>query len=680
MPVLDATVFTNRAYVLVQTDWLGMVLHDTFSRTLVNTWGSPDLGPAYVVSAGAAANFDVTGTQGTLSHTAVNTTNFITSPVAVVNVDFSGSFINTVVPAGDNFEISFFVRFVDLNNYIRAIVFLQPSGTVTCVIEQANAGVFTISAFNTIAVATTGVYGFRLVANGSSILFRFWNATGVEPSTWNNSYTATFLSAGGMGVGTKVNAASTVALPMVFFFDDLVASDPNAPNNQCATVTRRNTVTGEVITLRPYVYYDSEGNLILECGQGLWWDTEPPLGVPLEYCAVACDQQVAVTQTPGFEGGTTPWTATGGTLTQDCTVAKVGLCSGRLTPSGTNADIKITQTGFTLTPGVQATMSAWVRSSLGWNAVRLTLDIIYSDATVAHISTPVEILDDNEWRFLSVTFTPVTTVTSTTFSFVAIGTPTAGNLFNIDEIQITQPVAVTTTDCETVTVDSESFWLKNPLHPCLDVEVGICDPMLEDCDEDSRVSFASMPDETYVPNTVLLTPANRRRPIPVNRVRRDVEAVLRLIAHDCDARDAVLAINEPGDPLLWQAPAIYCTPDRYMSVTPEDDLKISVDHREPFRLMSLPHVAVDRPPGPSDGICGARITDLCDIYTTWAALGMAGLTWTDLLLGNASPSGPDQPVPPAAARTWDDVETEFADWDAVEAGGTRDWNELRDGL
>jgi hypothetical protein len=453
------------------------------------------------------------------------------------------------------------------------------------------------------------------------------------------------------------------------------------PSVQYANVTRRNTVTGEVVTLRPYISYDANGNLLLDCGLGLWWDTEPPLDVPLEYCTTAAPVETAVTVNGGFESGTAPWIATGGALTQDLVVFKNGAASGRLTPSGTNIEPHIEQSGFTLIPGVQATMSAWARSLNGWNGVRLTLDIIYSDATVAQIATPMEILDDAEWRFLSTTFIPTTTVSSVLFKFVAQGTPLAGNLFNIDDIQITQPLAVAATACETITVTGgESFWLKNPLHPCRDVEVGICSPMLADCEEETRVSYAGMDVQSYAPNTLVLQPVNRRRPIPVNAVRRDVASTLRLIAHDCEARDAILAANEPGDPLLWQAPATYCLADRYISVGTVDELHIGVDQREDFRLMVLPHIAVDRPEGPADGVCGARITDLCDIYTSWGALAIAGLDWTDLLLGLASPNGPGQPEPPAAARTWADVEAEFASWLAVEAGGTRDWGELRDGL
>jgi hypothetical protein len=69
--------------------------------------------------------------------------------------------------------------------------------------------------------------------------------------------------------------------------------------------------------------------------------------------------------------------------------------------------------------------------------------------------------------------------------------------------------------------------------------------------------------------------------------------------------------------------------------------------------------------------------DLCDLYTSWASMALGGLTYEDLLLGLASPDGP---FTPSNQRTWLDVETGFANWLAVEAGGTRDWGELRDGL
>lgn len=460
----------------------------------------------------------------------------------------------------------------------------------------------------------------------------------------------------------------------------LVEADWSDTTSECAFVTRRNTVTGETIFLRPYVFYDEDGGLILECGEGLWWDTEPPLNVPLEYCTLPCDANVLVTQNPDFEIGTAQWTATSGTLTQDCTVAKFGSCSGRLTPGGVSTSPLISQTGFTLAAGRLVTMSTWAMSPQGWNTVLLRLTVVYSDLSSEIIESPLVTLDDGEWRFISASFVPRLDVTSATFAFVTGGLPPATTLFNVDDLKVSQIGPGVSGPCETVTVTSESVWLKSPLHPCNDIEIGLCSPMLEDCDEDSRVSYVGTFEDTFDPNTVLLFPANRRRPIPVNRVRRDAAATLRVLAHDCDAKDAVLQANEPGDPLLFQAPADYCIPDRYISVGSLNETRLSVDQREDFRLMTLPYVTVDRPQGPADGPCGIRIDDLCDIYTSWNALAIAGLTWTDLLLGEASPNGPGQPEPPAGARTWDDVEAEFTDWDDVEAGGTRTWDELRDGL
>lgn len=460
----------------------------------------------------------------------------------------------------------------------------------------------------------------------------------------------------------------------------LVEADWNGtdPEPLYAGVTRRNTVTGEIVTLRPYIAYDGDGNLLLDCGLGLWWDTEPPLNVPLEYCTVAADTLTNLVQNGSFEGGiTAPWTASGGALASSATFAHLGASSGRFTPDGVTWTPSISQTVTGLVASRPVTVSAWILTPQGWNSVRLQLTVDYTDGRSETFSTPVEILDDSEWRHISVDGVLPTAVSSATLTLYMTGTPPATTLFYIDDVRVEQAAEVTATACETVTVTSEGVWLKNPLSPCSDVAVGVCSPMMADCDEPSRVSYVGHSDDEYSPNTVILAPVNRRNPIPINRQRRGAVSTLRLLAHDCEARDAILTSNDSGDPLLFQAPATYCIPDRYISVGLVLDSRVSVDQREDFRLITLPYVTVDRPHGPANGVCGARIQDLCDLYTSWAAMTIAGLTWTDLLLGEASPDGPGQPDPPAGARTWDDVLAEFADWDAVTADGT--WDDIRDG-
>lgn len=680
MPTINATVYPNEAYVLIEADWSGAVYRNTFQTVSASNWPAADTGQLHTVVTGAAGDFTTDGFQGLVTHAAVNTDKLITADVNMLNVRFTGYTTQANVPAGATAELRYLVRFVDTNNFIDARIFLNTVGTISINIRQRIAGVDTITGFPAVNLATIGVYGWTLEAVGTAVRFRVWDAALPEPLTWNLTFVTTWLTAGDIGIGSTVPLGVTTPLPIIYRHDNLMAIDPAAVSSDCAIVTRRNTVTGEVVTLRPYIFFDGDGALMLECGQGLWWDTEPPLNVPLEYCTSACPGQTVLSGNTGFEDGiTAPWTATGGVLTSSTAFAHEGSSSGLLTPTGGVLNPSFTQTFPGVLAGVPLTFSAWVMSPQGWNGVMLRMSLLYTNGITEVFDTPVEILDDNEWRLLTMTVLPDLNATAT-FTFFTMGAPPNTTLFYVDQIQASIPSTITATACETVTVTSESVWLKNPLHPCLDVEIGLCNPMLSDCDEPTRISYAPHSGHSYAPNTVALVPANRRRIIPINRVRRDASAALRLIAHDCAAKDAILAINAPGDPLLFQAPAQYCIPDRYITVGIEGEDYLSTDQREQFRLMVLPYETVDRPEGPADGVCGARITDLCDIYSSWGALMIAGLTWTDLLLGEASPNGPGQPDPPAAARTWDDVEAEFVDWDAVEAGGTRDWDELRDGL
>lgn len=679
MPTLNATVFPTEAYVLVEADWAGTIVWDDFSRIVVDDWGAATSGQDWSEAIGAAAtNYDVDGMRGIFTHTAVNTSRRQRVAASVLDAEASGIFINTTTPTGGNFEVEIFLRYVNSSNFVSARLFLSPGGSVTCNVRQMVAGVETGSAFVAVpGVTSADSFRYRLLAQGSTLLFKAWKAGMVQPTSWLVGLTTTWLTAGDPALGTFVAAGVTNPMPVSFFFDNFLVVNPGETDVAYAGVTRRNTVTGEVVTLRPYIAYDESGNLLLDCGLGLWWDTEPPLNVPLEYCAVAADVPLNLVQNGSFETITAPWVASGGALVNSTTFAHDGLSSGRFTPDGVTFTPNISQAIAGLVFGEPITVSTWVLTPQGWNSVRLQLTVNYTDGRVDTFTTPVEILDDSEWRQLKVTADLLTTVSSATLTFYMTGTPPATTLFYIDDVQVSQPVAVTATACETVTVASESVWLKNPLNPCLDVEIGLCSPAMADCDEPSRVSYVGHADDERQPNTTLLTPVNRRFPIPVNRVRRAPTSTLRVLAHDCEARDAVLASNDTGDPLLFQAPATYCIPDRYISVGALNDARISVDQREDFRLITMPYATVERPQGPANGVCGARIVDLCDIYTSWAAMTIAGLSYTDLLLGLASPNGPGQPEPPATARTWADVESDFASWAAVEADGT--WADIRDG-
>jgi hypothetical protein len=454
----------------------------------------------------------------------------------------------------------------------------------------------------------------------------------------------------------------------------------DTPSVTYAGVQRTNTVTGEVVTLRPYVAYDSDGNLLLSCSKGLWYDTEPPLNVALSYCLIASGVETALSQNSSFEiGSVAPWTPVGGTFATSITFSHSGSFSGLFTPDGTTASGGIVHPAIAgIVADVALTGSAWVLSPQGYNAVQIQITLANADGTFTTIYSDPEIIDDNEWRFLTVTATPTQAASVSDFRVVALGIAPNTTLFYYDQVQLTQEQAVTVNVCTTVTVtDTTNVRLKDPNNPCNDLTIGLCSPMVGDCGEDDRISYAGQAPDVRPPNTMVIDPVNREFPLPVNRVRRSPRTELRLIAHDCDARDAIVQINHSGDVLLLQLPAAYCQDDRYITVGDETETRISIDQREPFRLMSIPYITVERQNGPANGVCGTRIQDLCDIYTTWQSMVIAGLTWRDLLLGAAGNFGPGSDF--AALRTWTEVNTEFVDWTAVSGGG-RTWTGLLNGL
>lgn len=458
----------------------------------------------------------------------------------------------------------------------------------------------------------------------------------------------------------------------------------DVPAVEYARVVRTNTVTGEQVTLRPYGAYNTAGDLLLTCGIGLWWDTEPPIGQAVTYRTEAADILVNTVVNGGFEAGVAPWTVTGGTLAQSAVFAKVGAFSGLVTPNGTSVLSQITQPATPILPGVPAVLSGWVLSPQGWNSVRLQARWLNTGGiqTGATLETPVEIIDDAEWRWMTITGTPPADAVTVAITAQVSGTAPGTTLFYWDQLSVAQLAAVpnvATSGLVTVTA-TFPYYLKDPVFPCHDQAMTRCipNPRLA-CNTDPGIMVKTYgPRETYTPNTILLEAVTDPAPIPVIRERSTPESALILITRTFPDRDAVKELLRPGTVLFFQAPPEYGIDDRYIAVGVETIEAPVEDRRVQPRYITLPHVVTKRPLDAANGVCGARIDDLCDIYASWNAISLAGLTYTDLLLGLASTSGPGAP-PVSGMRTFDVVKAEFADFNDVD-NGVRTFTGLLNGL
>jgi hypothetical protein len=217
-------------------------------------------------------------------------------------------------------------------------------------------------------------------------------------------------------------------------------------------------------------------------------------------------------------------------------------------------------------------------------------------------------------------------------------------------------------------VPTKPWYLKDPLNPCGDQPMDRCMAGPQACSTDRAMMVANhAQSEQYEARTKLLQPENRDDDIPLVRRRGRAETVLNIITRTFADRNSLLGTLNPGTILFIQGPPEYGIEDRYIAVLSARVDAAVPDKRIQPRFFTLPYRTESRPEGPMNGPCGARIDDLCDLYASWAALALSGLTWRQLIYGLASPDGPGQVT--TGWRTFDDVAAEFADFNAVNTGG-----------
>lgn len=214
------------------------------------------------------------------------------------------------------------------------------------------------------------------------------------------------------------------------------------------------------------------------------------------------------------------------------------------------------------------------------------------------------------------------------------------------------------------------FRLGDPVRPCNDVRICLCGEEVE-CGGTGGISFIGMLPDSYDDNSGNMLPVNGVYPIHISRNRRAADGTFLVTPASFVDRDNLLRLLAPGGALLWRGPAEYGIGDRYLAILSVPVAPGIADLSIQTRAMQLPFLVTKAVVGPSQGVCGSRVQDLCDLYGTWDELIAAGLTYADLIRGEASGTG-------SGLWTWNDVNANNVDWAALQATET-DWADVVDG-
>ncbi len=239
--VTAALIATSVGSLVGAKGTLAATVHasDTFSRTVVNSWGSATTGGAWTLSpAGNAADFDVPGSAGTMTMLAGANRGAVLASVSAQDVDLSFRVTTDRTAVGGNQYIYGIARRINASTEYRAKLRFATNGAVyvqgTAVVNNVETGIGSevlVSGLTRSAGAFVRVRAQFQGSNPTTVRIRAWADAGTEPSTWQYTQTnaaAALQVAGGVGARAYLAAATTNA-PVVVTFDDLAATGIEVP-------------------------------------------------------------------------------------------------------------------------------------------------------------------------------------------------------------------------------------------------------------------------------------------------------------------------------------------------------------------------------------------------------------------------------------------------------------------
>jgi len=204
---------------------------DLFGRSVVNGFGSADVGGAWTV-AGTASNFSVSGGRGRIVlPTAAASRSAVLAGVSVADVDTRVQFSLDRDPTGGGVFLSSVARKVGTSEY-RLRVRVRPTVTNLELLRVVSGVETTVASVVLPEIYTAGTaisMRFRVTGSGSTQLSgKAWFGAAAEPVGWQVQLVDSTVGLQGPGgVGVHAYVASTVTnAPMTWTVDDLSVRGP----------------------------------------------------------------------------------------------------------------------------------------------------------------------------------------------------------------------------------------------------------------------------------------------------------------------------------------------------------------------------------------------------------------------------------------------------------------------
>lgn len=546
------------------------------------------------LTSGAAANFDVNGSQGTQTQTAANV--MLHSIVNVGLTDMTvraTASINQDPVTGAAATARVWARVATAADYYEANLQFTTTDTVQLVLGKRVAGVFTtLGGPLTLAssFAVNEQWRIAIQTEGPEVRAKAWPvATSAEPSSWQLTASDTSLTAGTSAALASRREGGNTNVNLVFAWDDFVVFGPAA--EPPASILRYNFVQ------------DVQG-WVGEGATTVSWVSEPAFSSPGALRATktmaAGFDSLRFNDNDQLPADLLPW---GNTFQGWIMVPEDAPGSGWL------GRLEVQDASFTWQAGedVPLVPGLWIPLAYtGATAVLENSHAVGVQVGATGVNGPVSVYFDSMFQ---------------TFDAVS-------NYVMIDA--------------------APDGWLKHPTMPMLDVRLDNCEVHSPSClNGDQEVFFKALDTEEFSSASGVFDIVNKARPAVVGQTRKDITTTLVLVSRRLEDVTAIKRILSPGTPLILSLPTIYGWGLEtygldWIQVGDDSNSRLGTDMRKPYRIWSLPLAVVDHDfaypsggvGGNGIGVSGATWGDLAASGQTWAQHLATGNWWIDTAQGD----------------------------------------------